>query len=105
ETALTGRPPFHACIQLGGGLAADGNHHDTNLPTASGAEWNSAAVRSRAAWETYWNKSGVVLGDDLLERVWYWNMYFFNCAVTPKATCPGLFANGSYRHIGSTWHG
>jgi hypothetical protein len=47
----------------------------------------------------------VALDDDLLERVWYHNLYFFNCAVKPDATCPGLFANWSYRDIGTAWHG
>lgn len=105
ERAIVTAPYFVACVQLDEGLASDVAARPVNLPTPSLAEWQSATERSRSAWESYWNKAGVVLDDDLLERVWYWNLYFFNCAVTPQAICPGLFANWSYRHIGLTWHG
>jgi hypothetical protein len=47
----------------------------------------------------------VALGDEPLERTWYHNLYFFNCAVKPGVTCPGLFANWSHGRIGSAWHG
>src|SRR5258708_8074506 len=64
ERAMTAAPTFIACIQLDEGLASDVNARDTNLPTASAAEWMRAAGRSRAVWEAYWNKSGVELSED-----------------------------------------
>ena len=61
--------------------------------------------RSGGAWRDYWSQSGVQLGDEFLERTWYRNLYFLNCAVRPGVNCPGLFANWSHGRIGSTWHG
>ena len=58
-----------------------------------------------ANWKEYWNKSGVKLGDQFLERMWYHNLYFLNCATKDGATTPGLFANWSYNNIGTAWHG
>jgi alpha-L-fucosidase 2 len=105
ERAITAAPAFLACVQLDEGLAADVLTRSASLPTLSDAAWQEASSRSRALWEAYWNQSGVALDDEFLERVWYWNLYFFNCAVSPNATCPGLFANWSYRSVGATWHG
>ncbi len=56
-------------------------------------------------WKQYWNKSGVKLNDQFLERMWYHNLYFLNCAAKDGATTPGLFANWSYNNIGTAWHG
>ena len=56
-------------------------------------------------WKEYWNKSGVKLSDQFLERMWYHNLYFLNCATKDGATTPGLFANWSYNNIGTAWHG
>ena len=60
---------------------------------------------STQVWKEYWEKSGVVLDDDLLEKIWYHNLYFFNCAVKDGVNTPGLFANWSYNDIGTAWHG
>ena len=60
---------------------------------------------STRVWKEYWEKSGVVLDDDLLEKIWYNNLYFFNCAVKDGVNTPGLFANWSYNNIGTAWHG
>ncbi len=57
------------------------------------------------AWRRYWNASAISLDDDELEKIWYRNMYFFNCSVKPGVTCPGIFANWSYDKIGTAWHG
>lgn len=64
-----------------------------------------ALAASDAAWDAYWSRSGVELEDEMLESVWYRNLYFFNCSVKPEAACPGLFANWSYGKIGAEWHG
>ena len=45
------------------------------------------------------------MADKDLEEIWYRNLYFFNCALRPGATCPGIFANWSYGNIGTAWHG
>ncbi len=68
-------------------------------------QYDNAFRKSVANWTTYWNKSGVDLADDFLEKIWYWNHYFFNCAVKEGYTCPGLFANWSLGDIGTAWHG
>ena len=60
---------------------------------------------STQIWKDYWNKSGVKLADQFLERMWYHNLYFLNCATKEGATTPGLFANWSYNKIGTAWHG
>ena len=61
----------------------------------------ACGMRRRAtrdvAWGGYWSRSAVALDDVDLERIWYRNLYFLNCAARPGATCPGLFANWSYR--------
>ncbi|WP_051318050.1 glycosyl hydrolase family 95 catalytic domain-containing protein [Cohnella thermotolerans] len=64
-----------------------------------------ALAGSLDGWREYWSRSGVALEDEELERLWYRNLYFYNCSVKPDATCPGLFANWSYGKIGSEWHG
>jgi alpha-L-fucosidase 2 len=103
EHALISAPGFVACVQLDEWLTVDVKVQPLSVPPAP--EWMNAAARNLSAWESYWSKSGVALDDTLLERVWYWNLYFLNCAVKPEATCPGLFANWSYLDIGTAWHG
>jgi len=56
-------------------------------------------------WKEYWSKSGVKLSDQFLERMWYHNLYFLNCATKDEATTPGVFANWMYNTIGTAWHG
>lgn len=67
--------------------------------------YRDVRTSNAAAWRTYWNCSAVQLADAELERIWYRNLYFMRCAVRPGVTCPGLFANWSYREKGSSWHG
>lgn len=62
-------------------------------------------MASEGIWDAYWAQSGVELEDEFLERVWYRNLYFFQCSVKPEAACPGIFANWSYGKIGAEWHG
>jgi len=68
-------------------------------------DWQKAFVNSETIWKNFWNKSGVFLDDEFLEQIWYHNLYFFNCAVKNGVTTPGIFANWSFRNIGSSWHG
>ncbi len=95
------------CITLQHGRAAECGAAALDLvpSTPSRADWNAAHEASMKAWRTYWERSGVQLDDPELEQVWYWNLYFLKCAVTPGGVCPGLFGNWSYRSIGSAWHG
>lgn len=104
ERALVSQEPLVVCVRLDEGLAAD-IVGEGEVPEPTGAAFASAASRAEALWRDYWNRSGVVLDDELLERVWYWNHYFFNCAAKAGVNCPGLFANWSYRGIGTAWHG
>ena len=67
--------------------------------------FTASKVRSSQLWKVYWNKSGVQFSDEFLERTWYQNLYFFNCAVKEGVKTPGLFANWSYNNIGTAWHG
>jgi hypothetical protein len=111
ERTIAGSAPFYVVAQL---------DHATNeilprgmpaMPEPIEPEFDAALDRTEAAWAIYWKKSGVRLhgpsdGDSaFLERIWYWNHYFFNCATRPESAWPGLYANWSYGEIGTMWHG
>lgn len=96
---------FMTCLQLDEGLASQVSEHAPELPAPTVDEIEAQTASSRSIWTDYWNKSGIKLADAFLERIWYWNLYFLNCATRPGVNCPGLFANWSYRNIGSAWHG
>ena len=89
---------FIACVALDQAAAAP-------LPTPDSTAWDAAAHDREAAWMDFWNRSAVALDDIELERTWYRNLYFLNCALGRAATCPGMFANWSFRNIGTAWHG
>jgi hypothetical protein len=97
--------PFTGCIALTEGLASDVKRDGVNIPEPTRSQYDDAFGKSVASWTDYWNKSGIRLDDKFLEQIWYWNFYFFNCAVKEGATCPGLFANWSLGGIGTAWHG
>jgi hypothetical protein len=107
EQAPAGSGPFYGWVALAQGRADDVDWPDwTALPDEPDREgWASAADRTRRHWADYWTQSGVRLEDDLLEAVWYRNLYFFNCAVKPGEWCPGLFANWNHEDVGVAWHG
>lgn len=105
ERATVSRDPFVACVQLDEDLASDIGAVAGDVPEPADAGFVSAANRAQDVWREYWNRSGVALDDPFLEQVWYWNQYFFNCAAKAGVNCPGLFANWSYRGIGTAWHG
>ncbi len=86
------------------GLAADVPAGD-GIPEPTVESCRAARAASEQSWRDYWDKSGVALGDPALERTWYHNLYFLRCSLRHGATCPGLFANWSYRGIGTAWHG
>ena len=96
---------FYLCFRLDQGYASSVDLHSPEVPATDTSGYTLASEKSKKAWERFWNKSGVALDDEVLERTWYHNLYFFRCAVRPGVTCPGLFANWSHRNIGTAWHG
>ena len=105
ERGLVAAPEFVACVGLDEGLSSELSQDGGDLPLPTNEAFETALAASREVWEDYWSKSGVRLDDQFLEGVWYRNLYFLNCAVKPGATPPGLWANWSYKNIGSAWHG
>lgn len=105
EGAIDGKSQFVMCAQLDNGKACSISIDPAEVPVPSEKNYQAAAARSRKLWEKFWEKSGIAIDDEILERTWYWNMYFLRCALRPGVTCPGLFANWSYRKIGTAWHG
>ncbi|MDR1583715.1 MAG: glycoside hydrolase N-terminal domain-containing protein [Prevotellaceae bacterium] len=96
--------PLIGNISLHEGLASEVKTNSAAILPEIQA-YQTALQDTREQWAAYWNKSGVDLADDFLEKIWYWNHYFFNCAVKAGVTCPGLFANWSRGNIGTGWHG
>jgi hypothetical protein len=105
ECVLEGAAPFVVVAKLDQGLASDLPDAPADLPQPDWASFESAAGATVESWREYWAKSAVSLGDPLLEEVWYRNLYFLNCSARAGVTCPGLFANWSFRSIGAAWHG
>jgi hypothetical protein len=96
--------PFVAVVALHEGLDRE-VPAEVVLPEPTSAAFEVASADARDSWRDHWSRSGVQLGDESLERTWYRNLYFLDCAVRPGVNCPGLFANWSHGRIGSTWHG
>lgn len=105
EMALRTDKCFIAYVQLDEGCVQELKKKDTKIPFPSREILKATENENIQSWKAFWEKSGVALEDDLLESIWYRNLYFFNCSVKPGVTCPGLFANWSYRNIGTPWHG
>lgn len=103
EGALIDKSEFILSISLIEGLntSVPESHHET--PSLTGFEKSRKSADQH--WASYWSKSGVYLADEFLEKIWYRNLYFFNCAAKDGVTAPGLFANWSYNKIGTAWHG
>ncbi len=95
---------FIGIVSLSEGLASDvKKKSQAEVPDL--AKYKSALQQTETSWAGYWSKSGVDLSDRELEKIWYHNLYFLNCAVKQGVTCPGIFANWSYGNIGTAWHG
>ncbi|MCC6694939.1 MAG: hypothetical protein IT365_04820 [Candidatus Hydrogenedentes bacterium] len=65
-----------------------------------------AAARQKdheAAWEAFWSRSGIAIQDEVLERVWYRNLYFLRCVSKPGVISTGLFAG--LLDDKPAWHG
>ena len=105
EAGLQKKGGFVGCITLQEGLNKDVETTLHATATPQSENFIASLKKSTQIWKDYWNKSGVKLSDQFLERMWYHNLYFLNCATKEGATTPGLFANWSYNNIGTEWHG
>ena len=111
EKAVRGQAPFYAVVQLNHNTNELLPYTMPNMPEADEQEFDAAFDATERAWASYWGKSGIRLygppGSDsaFLEKIWYWNLYFFNCATRPESSWPGLYANWSYGDVGTMWHG
>jgi hypothetical protein len=103
ERALIARGAFTLCAQLDEGQARE--LAVTPLPEPTPQAWETQREKAVQSWLIFWRKSAVALEDEMLERTWYRNLYFLHCATKAGTTPPGLFANWSYRNIGTAWHG
>jgi len=96
---------FLLCFDLKNGKESSITLETGKAKVPSWKSYKRAAEKSKIIWEKYWSKSGIAVDDEILERTWYWNLYFLRCALREGVTCPGLFANWSYKEIGTAWHG
>lgn len=105
EAGFDAKDDFVSCISLDEGPES-GVSKELAVSEAPAAEaFQRSYESSTQIWKDYWEKSGVILDDSLLEMTWYRNLYFFNCSVKDGVNTPGLFANWSYNDIGTAWHG
>jgi len=105
ECSMKKKDEFIAYVTLQEGLGKD---LGIDLPETSAPRSEDMVAsmdKNTQIWKEYWNKSGVKLGDQFLESIWYQNLYFLNCATKDGTATPGLFANWSYNNIGTAWHG
>ncbi|MCG8310732.1 MAG: hypothetical protein MI975_25305 [Cytophagales bacterium] len=105
EGSFVNRENLVGCISLTEGLNTELENESKVENAPLKALFQKSFEKGNKIWEEYWNKSGVSLSDAFLERAWYHNLYFFNCAVKPGVSTPGLFANWSFNDIGTAWHG
>lgn len=105
EAALPANNLFTASVTLREGLNSGILQKPAWLRSPTPGSFRQLLLQNQYLWDTYWQQSAVQLADSLLEQTWYRNLYFLNCATKAEATCPGLFANWSYNHIGTAWHG
>jgi alpha-L-fucosidase 2 len=105
EAALVRGQEFTAVVSLQEGLNSSVDRSIPVLPAPTSGSFDQVLAGNEAVWGQYWSQSAVRLGDEFLERIWYRNLYFLNCAIKAGITCPGLFANWSYNRIGTAWHG
>ncbi|MDP4186521.1 MAG: glycoside hydrolase N-terminal domain-containing protein [Bacteroidota bacterium] len=105
EAGIVKQNGFVGCISIREGLNSSVEKDLPAVATPRREDLLASLDKGQQIWKEYWNKSGVKLGDQFLERMWYQNLYFLNCATKDGATTPGLFANWSYNNIGTAWHG
>ena len=105
EAGIKRKDQFIGCITLQEGLNTDVSDGLPVIVTPCSEDLAASMDKNIQIWKDYWNKSGVILCDQFLEKMWYHNLYFLNCATKDGITTPGLFANWMYNKIGTAWHG
>jgi hypothetical protein len=105
EGSFTGKESFISYVTLEEGLDRSVPLAPDTMDDPANQDFEASLGMNNVIWRDYWNKSGVALEDELLEKIWYHNLYFLNCAVKEGVNTPGLFANWSYNDIGTAWHG
>ncbi|MCL2118664.1 MAG: hypothetical protein FWH27_09600 [Planctomycetaceae bacterium] len=69
-------------------------------------EESSLIETHESLWREFWSKSGILLSDKEIEKLWYRNLYFFRCVSKPGVEAVGLFAglvdDAPYWHGGHT---
>ena len=96
---------FIFSVKIENGAAAETTLESATSLNVSAMSYRKALNASGDIWKDYWSRSGLAIDDPLLERTWYHNLYFLRCSLRQGVTCPGLFANWSYKDIGTAWHG
>ncbi len=82
---------------------------ETQLDKQTPPEIAAAAKASKdlggheQVWEDFWSRSGIQVSDEVLERVWYRNLYFLRCVSKPGVVSTGLFAG--LLDEKPAWHG
>src|SRR5690606_21214261 len=90
ERRMRGDEPFVAVVQLEHGTATSIPDR-LELPSPSAASYRAAWEVTQEAWAEYWRQSAIQLsaGDSdeakFLEKIWYWNHYFYNAAIRPES--------------------
>jgi len=105
EAGFSDNNEFIACAKLDEGMAKKVDKNTSSISKPNNKKYNKSLKKNNGIWKDYWNKSGVNLDDNFLEEIWYRNLYFLNCSVKKGVTSPGLFANWSFKEIGTSWHG
>ncbi|HSH18834.1 MAG TPA: hypothetical protein VLA03_00185 [Draconibacterium sp.] len=105
EGSFADKQNFVGCISLNEGFNYKVPEESNTEDISDAKKLAESLNNGNQIWKDYWNKSGVSLSDSFLERTWYHNLYFFNCATKEGVATPGLFANWSFNNIGTAWHG
>lgn len=105
EASIEKKSGFTGVISLEEGMRNDTKFNDNTTINLQQSALNLVFFNNKNSWKEYWNKSGVLLDDTTIEKIWYRNLYFLNCATKDGTTPPGLFANWNYNKIGTAWHG
>ncbi len=105
ERGFASGSTFLLVIRLDQGLNSSVANSPHAVPEPDEEAFLAALNVTQDTWKEYWERSSIALDDEFLERIWYWNHYFFNCSAKAGVNCPGLFANWSFRKIGTAWHG
>jgi len=70
--------------------------------TAEGAP-EALEEAHQGVWEEFWSASGLELADEVLERLWYRQLYFLRCVSRPGVVSVGLFTG--LLDDKPAWHG